>query len=66
MEAWTIIITLFENLPVSNDQKMVAIVAEKIYEVDSNFGKIKENYIVNGLYKFTSSNPRSEGKNTKL
>lgn len=45
---------------------MVEIVAEKIYEVDSNFGKIKENYTVNGLYKFTSSNPRSEGKNAKL
>lgn len=43
MEAWTIIITLFENLPVSNDQKMVEIIAEEICEVDSDFGKVKEN-----------------------
>lgn len=39
------IITLFENLPVYNEQEVVEIVTEEICEVYSNFGKVKENCI---------------------
>lgn len=44
MEAWTMIISLFENLLLSNDENVVGINTEK-YEVYCNFGKVKGNYI---------------------